>query len=204
MESGSAHRRSGPAIGYVWALRRFPAARWRIACFAGAIAAAARRHGHADRDDRAPLPALGPPCPERRARGMGAAALRPRDPARARGRRAERAAAARARCSGSSTTASGTCRGSTTPRSGTRTRSCTSSTRSTSPQACCSGGRSCTRGSRRARKPPTSSRRSLLASPIGLVLALVPEPLYDFYVEGRALGPRPARSTSRSRVSRCR
>ena len=38
-----------------------------------------------------------------------------------------------------------------------------------------------------ARKPPTSSPRSLLASPIGLVMALVPEPLYDFYVEGPGL-----------------
>ena len=100
-------------------------------------------------------------------------------------------AARTARClrlrSGSSTTASGTCRGSTTPRSGTRTRSCTSSTRSTSRRACCSGGRSSTARLSSGAKAAYVFAAFVLASPIGLVMALVPEPLYDFYVEGPGL-----------------
>ena len=108
------------------ALRASP--RWRIACFAAGLRADPRRLRHAAAHDRAALPALDPPAPERRPRRVGAGALRPRAPGRtSRSRGSSRTRSSRCR-SGPAPTSSGTSRRSTTRRSGTPRRCSTSST----------------------------------------------------------------------------
>ena len=177
---------------YLLALRRYPRRAWRIACFLAAMVlllAVSVTPIHTLGDA---LPADGPPAPERRSRRVGAASRRPRDPACARrSARPPRRSSARSRTrrsrfrSGSRTTWSGTSPGSTTRRSRTRARSSISSTRSTSSQESRCGGAS-SRTSRtvsaRARAPRYVFAAFVLASPIGFVMALVPNAIYDFYV----------------------
>ena len=76
-----------PALtaAYVWSLRRFPAAPWRIACFGAAIVLLLAVTITPIETIALELPALGAPDPERRPRRVGAAARRARDPAGARG-----------------------------------------------------------------------------------------------------------------------
>ena len=97
--------------------------------------------------------------------------------------------------SGSGTTCSGICRGSTTPRFGTRTRCSISSTSLLRDGSCdvvvCVPGRAApARGGGRAAYVFAGF---VLASPIGLVMALVPDAIYEFYVEAHhrvwGLGP---------------
>jgi hypothetical protein len=77
---------------------------------------------------------------------------------------------------GSAHTTSGTCRGRTTQRSGTSGRSSTSSTRRTSSPAACSGGRSSRAGRSSGEKAVYLFAAFVLASPLGLLLALLPHP----------------------------
>ena len=191
-------------IAYLWALRRFPAPRWRVACFAGAMVLLLSRLDHADRDDRVALPALGAPDPERRPRGVGAAARRARDPAALAAARAAGAAAASRWRSGSSTTASGTCRGSTTPRSAIRIRCSTSSTpllRHRRPALVADRAR---RRWPPARRRPTSSPRSCSRARSGCDGARARADLRLLRRGAAAVGARRRSSTSRSPASRWR
>ena len=83
------------------------------------------------------------------------------------------------------TTCSGTCRGCATRRSSIRTRSSTSNTRSTSsPASRC--GRSIVQDNRTGWAQGCGRlvfAAFILGSPIGLVIALVPDAIYDFYVD---------------------
>ena len=174
---------------------------------AAALAGRVLRAGHraarggardAARHDRARLPARRPPAPERRARRVGAGAARARDPA-ARSPRgssggawfAGDAPASSRSGSGSARTSSGTCRRCTTRRSATRTRSCRSSTRATSSRGSRCGGRSSTAAAPalRGAKAAYLFAAFVLASPLGLLLALIPSAVYDFYRDApRRLG----------------
>ena len=151
------------------------------------------RHGaSAAGDSHVPL---GAPAAERRARGVGARAARARDPAAARRARvripalpAVRRAAALARLR----TTRGTCPGSTTRRSVTRTRCSMSSTSHTSQRASASGGRWCTASSSAGAKAAYLFAAFVLASPLGLLMALIPRAIYPFYVHApRTWGPGP-------------
>ena len=71
-------------VGYVLALRRFPR-RLADRLLRHRDGAPPRRHDHAARDDRDELPARDPPSTERRSRGVGSAARRPRYSSGARG-----------------------------------------------------------------------------------------------------------------------
>ena len=149
--------------------------------------AAPRRLDHAGRHDRAALSPLRAPAPERRARRVGARAGGAGDPARA-GRLAPRVPLLAALGLWV-----GQLRALASPVALRRraappvTRCSISSTRSTSARACSSGGRSCTASHAPGAKAAYLFAAFVLASPIGLVLALVPEPIYDFYADGPGL-----------------
>ena len=103
--------------------------------------------------------------------------------------------------SGSRTTCSGTSRGSTTPRSSIRARCSTSSTPATATgRPLCGGASSRTRCTGWGQDPGWYTFAAfVLGSPIGLVMALVPDAIYDFYVAAhhRVWGSRCRRPAAR-------
>ena len=187
-----------PALAVGLAARSYrgsPVSRARLAAGALGVAPRLRRVRHAARAAREPHVPLGAPAAERRPRGVGAGAARARDPAAARraGGRIPALPARSSRCrSGSPRTTRGTCPGSTTRRSAIRTRCSTSSTSPTSRRASASGGRSCTAGSSAGAKAAYLFAAFVLASPLGLLMALIPRAIYPFYVHApRTWGPGP-------------